>query len=68
MFVIGWVVSSRIIIVFIAGDAPCAPIGLICTPLPSVSQLNDGTVNASCFAVMMLDISFAERISELLTA
>jgi hypothetical protein len=28
MFVIGWVVSCRIIIVFIPGDAPYAPIGL----------------------------------------
>jgi len=28
MFIIGWVVSGKIIIVFIGGDTPCAPIGL----------------------------------------
>jgi len=49
----GWCPAVGIIIVFIAGDAVRQ---LVCdlTPLPSGAQLNDGTVNASCFAVMML--------------
>jgi len=34
--------------------ALCAIWSLLCTPQPSEAQWNDGAVNASCFAVMML--------------
>jgi len=50
----GWCPVVEIMIIFIPSPAPYAPIGLISTPLPLGSQLNDGTVNALCFTVMML--------------
>jgi len=54
MFVIGWVGSCTIIIVYNAGDALGAPISLLSLLRCHQAQLNDGMVNASCFAVMML--------------
>jgi hypothetical protein len=50
----GWCPAVGMIIVFIAGDAPGAPSGLDLYSAAIRAQLNDGTVNVSYFAVMML--------------
>ena len=54
-FVIGWVVSCWIIIVFIPGDTSCATIVLrALLRCRQGAQFNHGIIKAWCFAAMML--------------